>query len=140
MDMPMQMLQQMTLFPEPARDWARKQRRVSRGGAEARRDGRGRHEHSLAAHDAVDHALTGRRAEIVAWLNLHGPATDREIVEGLFYAGADMNLVRPRVSELLDSQDLAEAGRVLDSVTRMMVRRVAVAAKNAENTKKEVES
>jgi hypothetical protein len=121
----MQMLQQMTLFPEPRRDYTRAERRAARGGAVARPDGRGRHDNSLAAHDALARALTGRRAEIMAWLDVHGPATDRQIVEGLFHAGADMNLVRPRVTELLDAGLLAECGKVRDEATGMMVRRVA---------------
>jgi len=117
---------QMTLFGEPLH-LASMQRRRSRP-ARARPDGRGRHENSLAARgDAgMQTALTGRRAEIVAWLREHGPATDREIVAGLYFEGADMNLVRPRVTELLDACALVEAERVRDAATGMMVRRVSV--------------
>jgi hypothetical protein len=123
-------LTQLTLFPEPPRPWGADQRRritQRRRGAEKRPDGRGRHDNSLAAHgDArLQAALTGRRAEIVAWLRQHGPATDREIVTGLYYEGADMNLVRPRVTELLDARAVAEVDRVRDAATGMMVRRVA---------------
>lgn len=116
---------QLTLFPEP-RPWGADQRRRSRP-ARAPADGRGRHDDSLAAHgdDRLQRALTGRRAEIVAWLREHGPATDREIVTGLYYEGADMNLVRPRVTELLDARAVEEVDRVRDQATGMMVRRVA---------------
>ncbi len=121
---------QLTLFPEPCHWGAEQRRRITqrRRGAERRPDGRGRHDNSLAAHgdDRLQRALTGRRAEIVAWLRAHGPATDREIVEGVFFAGADMNLVRPRVTELLDARAVEEVDRVRDTATGMMVRRVRV--------------
>ena len=119
--------QQLMLFPERSFMSG-----VPRRGRPARRvqqpadDGRGRHENSLAAR--VDHqqAFTGRRLEVLTWLKKHGPATDREIVAGLFFDGADMNLVRPRVTELLDARAVAEVEQVCDAVTGMMVRRVAV--------------
>lgn len=118
--------QQLTLFPDPCH-WGSEQRRRSRP-ARLRPDGRGRHENSLAARgdDRLQAALTGRRAEIVAWLRDHGPATVREIVTGMYFAGADMNLVRPRVSELLDARAVEEVDLVRDQVTGMMVSRVRV--------------
>ena len=126
-------LEQMTLFDDPLRflSGTVERRRIitqRRRGAEKRPDGRGRHENSLAAHgdDRLQHALTGRRAEIVAWLREHGPATDREIVAGLYFPGADMNLVRPRVTELLDARAVEEVDRVRDTATGMMVRRVGM--------------
>ena len=121
-------LEQMTLFGDPLRGLGGTvQRRRSRP-SRPRPDGRGRHDNSLAAHgdDRLQRALTGRRAEIVAWLREHGPATDREIVTGLYYEGADMNLVRPRVTELLAARAVAEVDRVRDAATGMMVRRVSV--------------
>lgn len=97
-------------------------------GARGRRraDGRGRHENSLAvrADAAAAARLSGRRALIAEWVAAHGPATDREIARGLFGAGADMNLVRPRVSELLAAGVMREAGCVCDSETGARVRRV----------------
>lgn len=122
---------QLTLFPEPCH-WGSVQRRRPRTRRQEcprhLEDGRGRHDDSLSAHgdDRLQHALTGRRAEIVAWLREHGPATDREIVTGLYYDGADMNLVRPRVTELLDACAVEEIDRVRDQATGMMVRRVGV--------------
>jgi len=91
-------------------------------------DGRGRHADSLAAHEALSPAaLTGRRAQIVAWLHGHGrPATDREIAHGLFGDAADMNMVRPRVTELLDAGALTECDRTRDAATGMTVRTVSV--------------
>lgn len=120
---------QLTLFPEPCH-WGSVQRRRPRTRRQEcprhLEDGRGRHDNSLAARgdERLQAALTGRRAQIVAWLREHGPATDREIVEGVFFAGADMNLVRPRVTELLRAGLLIEVGSVRDPVTGMTVRRV----------------
>jgi hypothetical protein len=131
-------LEQMTLFGEPLhfgtmqRRQPYKRRHAGTAGSRLA-DGRGRHENSLAAHgdERLQAALTGRRAEIVAWLREHGPATVREIVAGMYFEGADMNLVRPRVSELIDSQDLVEVDKVRDPVTGMMVSRVDVARRAA---------
>ena len=91
-------------------------------------DGRGRHADSLAAHGALDQErLTGRRAQIVTWLARHGrPATDREVRDALYGQAADMNMVRPRISELLDAGALREAGTARDAATGMTVRLVAV--------------
>lgn len=129
-------LEQMTLFGDPLRFLdGTQQRRMPRGRGKRRQecprhsdDGRGRHVNSLAASgdERLQAALTGRRAQIVAWLRAHGPATDREIVAGLYFPGADMNLVRPRVTELLDARAVEEVDRVRDQDTGMMVRRVRV--------------
>lgn len=111
---------QMLLFPDPPRrwNWDVMNKRVRR-----RPDGRGRTSESLAAHEAIKPIATGRRAAIRAWLFEHGPATDREIRDGL-YPGQDMNMVRPRVTELLNARGVIEDGRVRDAVTGMTVRRV----------------
>jgi hypothetical protein len=85
-------------------------------------DGRGRNEESQAAHEAIQPTVTGRRAEIRCWLIAHGPATDRQIRDGLFGSGADMNMVRPRVTELLAIGSIIEEGRVADAATGMTVR------------------
>jgi hypothetical protein len=88
--------------------------------------GRGRHENSLAGHDAMAVELRGRRAEVMAWMRDHGPATDRQVRDGLYGPTADMNMVRPRISELLDARLLREVGKVEDVATGMQVRRVEV--------------
>ncbi len=91
-------------------------------------DGRGRHPNSLLPHDEMQQIFTGRRAQIVAWLTAHGPATDRQVRDGLYghRPDADMNMVRPRITELLDAGALREAGTATDEATGMTVRRVAV--------------
>lgn len=117
------MIIQTRLFPLPppsdtALNLASRGRRLS--------GGRGRHENSLAARAEADRSgrLSGRRAQIFEWVSANGPATDREIARGLFGPHADMNLVRPRVSELLAAGRLRELDRVQDSVTGAHVRRV----------------
>ena len=101
-------MQQLLLFPEPTHRPAGLQRRSGHKPPKPKTDGRGRHSHSLAAHQEIEATLTGRRAQIVNWLRAHGPATDRQIMRGIFGAWphADMNMVRPRVSELLDARAL----------------------------------
>ncbi len=94
-------------------------------------DGRGRHSNSLLPHDELQTIWTGRRAQIVAWLAAHGPATDRQVRDGLYghRPDADMNMVRPRITELLDAGALRVAGTATDEATGMTVRRVAVTGK-----------
>ena len=113
------MLQQATMFGVQG------ERVKVRRGFAVPGSGRGRHENSLGAHDAITVELRGRRAEVMAWLRSHYPATDRQLAHGLFGACADMNQVRPRVTELLDARLLTEVDRVRDVDTGMMVRRVA---------------
>jgi hypothetical protein len=117
------MLQQATMFGVQGE-------RVKVRRAVATASGRGRHENSLEGHDALAKVLRGRRAEVMAWLRSHGPATDREIAHGMFGESADMNQVRPRITELLDAQLLREVDRIEDAVTGMTVRRVAVLMKS----------
>lgn len=111
-------LKQMTMFNQPTN--------VDRRPKQKRRAGSGRHENSLAAHEAGVAERFSRSAEIVAWLAGHGPATDREIAAGLFGERADMNMVRPRLTELFNAGAVVEVDRVRDAVTGMTVRRVAV--------------
>lgn len=115
----MKMIQTMLFYVPPGAERPRPKRQCT--------DGRGRHENSLAARGdrGIQEVLTGRRAQVAAWLAANGPATDREIARGLFGAAADMNMVRPRVSELLDAGALREVDRVRDAATGMTVRRVA---------------
>ncbi len=121
-------MQQLTMFGVRGERVRVRTPRTARRDGGHYQDGRGRHADSLAAHGALSPAaLTGRRAQIVAWLHGHGrPATDREIAQGLFGEGADMNMVRPRISELLDAGALREAGTARDAATGMTVRLVAV--------------
>lgn len=130
--MKMQMkMQQLTLFPDPPRMWGREQRRRTRRQECPRHsaDGRGRHANSLEAHGSIEAALEGRRAEIVAWVDLHGPCTVRCIRDGLFGEWADMDMVRPRVTELLAAGRLVECGKVPDHATGRSVMMVDLAGR-----------
>jgi hypothetical protein len=86
---------------------------------------RGHHTHSKDAHTDLAAVLTGRRAVIHAWLTRHGPATDRQIRDGVMGAAADMNSVRPRVTELIDAHLAVESGAVRDPITGCTVRLVS---------------
>ena len=144
--MKMQMQQQLTLFPDPPRMWGREQRRKTtrKRRAAEKSDGRGRHENSLAARGSIEAAIEGRRAEIVAWVDLHGPCTVRCINEGLFGAWADMDLTRPRLTELLAAGRLVECGKVPDHATGRSVMTVDLAGRglreDAECAKRGMES
>jgi len=119
-------LQQLTMFGSYGVRMTAQQHRSGRRDVRTT-DGRGRHEDSLAAHESLGSELTGRRAAVVAWLRAHGrPATDREIAHGMFGDSADMNMVRPRVSELLAAGALEEVGKTRDALTGMTVRTVGV--------------
>lgn len=128
--MQMKMEQQLTLFPEPRRRQADERRRTRRQECPRHTaDGRGRHANSLEARGSIEAALEGRRAEIVAWVDLHGPCTVRCINEGLFGKWADMDLTRPRVTELLADGLLNECGRAPDHVTGRTVMLVDLAGR-----------
>lgn len=80
------------------------------------------HMHSLEAQDAHAAAFRGRRGEIVAWLRENGSATDRQVKDALFGDRGDMNMVRPRITELIAAGICHEIGSVVDDVTGMHVR------------------
>jgi hypothetical protein len=65
-----------------------------------------------------------RMRQIIDWLQEHGPATDRQLCYGLGFR--DMNAVRPRVTELLDSFRLREVGETKDELTGRTVRLIAI--------------
>ena len=89
-------------------------------------DGRGRHANSLAAYDEDgQRILNERQVQVYLWILEYGRATDREVRDGL-YPGGDMNMVRPRISELLDYGELVETGNVRCRKTGRMVRQVDI--------------
>ena len=79
------------------------------------------HRHSLDAHAATEETMTGRKRAIMEWLRAYGPATDRHVKEALF-GGADMNTVRPRITELIAMGLCHEVGSIKDEVTGLHVR------------------
>ena len=73
-------------------------------------------------------ALAGRKALIVDCIRLaHEPLTDRQIKDRIFGEGGDMNLVRPRITELIRERRLIECGEIVDSATGDTVRKVWLA-------------
>jgi hypothetical protein len=88
------------------------------------------------SHDAhADLAATGtlskRQAVIYAWLSAHQrPWTDREVAAHLNFA--DMNCVRPRITELVGRGLLEEVDSVRCPVTGKTVRRVAPVLQQGE--------
>ncbi len=118
--------QQLTLWDERPYLAARARLAAMQERRKRRKDGRGRHDHSLAAHGEIGASLAARRAAIVAWLHNHGPATDRQVRDGLFGQLADMNMVRPRITELLDCGALRECGSVTCPATGRRVRQIEV--------------
>jgi predicted HTH transcriptional regulator len=120
-------LQQTTLWDERHHAALTAQADAQRERYRRRADGRGRHNNSLAAHgELTSTTMSARRAAIVAWLAAHGPATDRQVRDALFGIAADMNMVRPRITELLDAGALRECGSVECEVTGRRVRQVKV--------------
>lgn len=87
---------------------------------------RGHHDNSKEAHTSTETRMSGRRLAIFRHIALHGPATDRQLRDALF-PGGDMNMIRPRVSELLDMGALVETGRATCPTTGMTVRVVDLA-------------
>jgi hypothetical protein len=87
------------------------------------------HRHSLDAYVAGRVDLFPQRSRaILAWLDAHkSPATDREIREGLGFA--DMNAVRPRITELIAAGVLREVDAAKDPKTGKAVRRVDLAVR-----------
>lgn len=120
-------LQQPTLFEFAAEQtWLRAhaERRATEGGRKPRQEApeRALHMNSLEAHDAKADEMRGRKAAIVAWLRDYGPATDRQVRDALFGDRADMNTVRPRITELVALGKCHEVGSVVDQVTGLHVR------------------
>ena len=70
------------------------------------------------------------------WLRTHGPATDRQVRDALLGAAADMNSVRPRITELVEGGLVVECGEQADRETGRMVR--VVRAVHAEETESEL--
>jgi hypothetical protein len=82
------------------------------------------HANSLAAYREVAERLSKRCAEILEIYRRLGQATDREILQASEYG--DMDAVRPRITELIESGWLEEIENVRDGVSGRMVRRVRI--------------
>lgn len=78
------------------------------------------HEHSVAAYHEELPRLSRRALAILDWVELHGKATDRDVMQGMGFT--DMNCVRPRITEAVDLGALVEVGEKRCPVTRKSVR------------------
>jgi hypothetical protein len=85
------------------------------------------HRNSLDAYHTEEPKLSKRAAAVLAWVERHGPHTDREIAYGMGF-GENLNAVRPRITELLEAPHakLMDVGDVICPVSKKRVRRVDV--------------
>jgi len=87
------------------------------------------HQNSSTAYHMLD-----REARKAAILQVYGkysrPLTDREVAQELGFA--DMNGARPRITEMIGSGVLVEAGSVKDEVTGRSVRLVRIKLQSEE--------
>jgi len=105
------------------------QERAARGGCGAAASApRAVHAHSLEARDHNQDAHKGRKQLIVECLKLRcKPLTDRQIRDACCGETADMNTVRPRITELIREGTLMECGEIVDPATGENVRVVWLA-------------
>lgn len=82
------------------------------------------HQNSIEAYQAIHDSLGGRRQQIYSFLMENGEATDRDVKTGLNLD--DMNMVRPRITELLGIGAIVEKNYVIDVITNRKVRVVAL--------------
>lgn len=82
------------------------------------------HRNSLTAYAEEEARLGSRAAQILALLRTDGPLTDRQVCARMGYA--DMNSVRPRITELIDNKLIEEVDDIRCPVTGKKVRQVAV--------------
>jgi hypothetical protein len=104
------------------------QERAARGGCGEAEPQRAVHAHSLAAKEHNQDAHKGRKQLIVDCLVVKGkPMTDRQIRDACCGETADMNSVRPRITELIREGKLMECGEIEDPATGEQVRVVWLA-------------
>lgn len=78
------------------------------------------HENSIAAYRSERDRLSKRAWLVLAWLDMNGPATDRQVMEGMKFS--EPNAVRPRITELVDAGLLVEIRSVRCPTTGKTVR------------------
>lgn len=82
------------------------------------------HQHSIDAYHAEQPKLSRRALKVIDWIELNGPATDRQVMLGMGFT--DMNSVRPRITEAVDRGALVEVGERKCPVTGKTVRIVTL--------------
>jgi predicted ArsR family transcriptional regulator len=68
--------------------------------------------------------LSGRKKQIVEWLQNHGPATDNEVALGLGFS--HKSYVQPRLSDLIREGLVVETGTTIDRLTGKPCRKVGL--------------
>lgn len=81
------------------------------------------HDNSLATYREEESKLSARAQAVLDWITRVGPRTDREIAYGMGF-GENLNAVRPRITELIESNKLMEVCSVRCPVTGKTVRKV----------------
>lgn len=84
----------------------------------------GVHSHSIEAYRGQQDRLSRRAESVLEWLSQYGPATDREVMEGLGFR--ERNAVAPRITELMEARKVIEIGSVRCRWTGKTVRKVDV--------------
>lgn len=79
------------------------------------------HANSIDAYHAEEPKLSRRAEAVLAWIRIHGKATDRQIAYGMGF-GENLNAVRPRITELIEAGKLREATNIRCEVTGKRVR------------------
>lgn len=88
------------------------------------------HANSVAAYHSEEVKLSTRAEAVYAWVEKHGPHTDREIAYGMGF-GENMNAIRPRCSELIDAGRFIEVCNRKCPVTGKTVRVVDISKPRA---------
>jgi repressor of nif and glnA expression len=90
-------------------------------------DPRKMHCHSIKAYHEEHPKLSKRAAEILKFLKdiQHG-MTDRQVKDAMYGQNADMNRVRPRITELIEVGLLVQVNQAKDQLTGKTVRVVEV--------------
>ena len=89
------------------------------------------HCHSIEAYHEERKKLSRRAKDILAFVKTNGsPMTDRHIKDAMFGREADMNRVRPRITELIDMGFLQQYGNTKDALTGKTVRVVMLPVKD----------
>lgn len=88
------------------------------------------HTNSIIAYWDGRHKFSKRECEILGWMFQNpAPTTDRNMKDALRYA--DMNAVRPRITELIKKGCVEECGERICGVTGKRVRLIQVRERTA---------
>lgn len=88
------------------------------------------HQHSIEAYHSEADKLSRRAWLVLAWIDMHGPATDREVMQGMGFQ--EPNSVRPRITELIGAGLLIEKASKRCPVTGKTVRIVSMPPRQLE--------